>query len=218
MSSLEISKNIVVIPGLGHGIDTWKENKSNQQSVYEYLQQQGYHVIVLELSENDYQLPEQELLNYINSLIPEESYLLAHSFGCVIALLFSHYYSFKVKGIILLDPTTQIECYRLERIEDLSLRNSLLFLLQQQKFLKNLNFCPIISHVIVPFKKLMNPHKKITDEYVFETLNSKFMFLKLLSNHPQSNIVIYPNGEHLLYQKEASKIKASLNSLLSSRF
>lgn len=214
MSSQEISKNIVVIPGLGHGIDTWKKNKSNQQSVYEYLQQSGYHIIDLELSESNYQLPEKELLNYMNSLIPEESYLLAHSFGCVMALLYSHHYSYKIKGMILLDPTTQMETYRLNKIENLSLRSSLLFLLRQQQSLKNLNFCPIITYVIVPFRKLMNPHKKITDGYVFEILNDKFMFLKMLSNHPQSNTLIYPNSEHLLYQKESSKIKASLDYLL----
>ena len=158
----------------------------------------------------------EDLLKYIDRLIPVDSYLLAHSFGCVIALLYSHHYPHKIKGVILLDPTTQMERYRLERIEDLSLRNSLLSLLDRQELLKNLNFCPIISHVIIPFRKLINPQKKITDGYVFEILNTKFMFLKLLSSHPQSNTLIYPNGEHLLYQKEASKIRASLDLLFLS--
>ena len=216
MSLPQIRQTIVIIPGLGHRIDTWKQTQCNQQSVYEYLQEQNYQIIVLELSENDYQLSEKELLDYMNSLIPINSIILAHSFGCVIALLYSHHYSHKIKGIALLDPTTQMESYRLERIENLFLRNSLLSLLQQQSQLKNLNFFPIINHVIVPFKKLMNPHKKITDGYVFEVLNTKFMFLKLLSSHPKSNIIIYPNGEHLLYQKEAPKIKASVDYLLSS--
>lgn len=216
MSLPQVRQNIVIIPGLGHGIDTWKETQTNQQSVYEYLQEQNYQTIVLELSESDYQLPEKELLDYMNSLIPMNSILLAHSFGCVMALLYSHHYSYKIKGMILVDPTTQMESYRLEKIENLSLRNSLLSLLKQQDLLKNLNFCPIINHVIIPFKKLMNPHKKITDGYVFEILNTKFMFLKLLSSHPHSNIIIYPNGEHLLYQKEAPKIKSSLDYLVFS--
>lgn len=217
MSLPQVRQNIVIIPGLGHGIDTWKETQCNQQSVYEYLQEQNYQTIVLELSENNYQLSEKELLDYMNSLVPINSILLAHSFGCVMALLYSHHYSSKIKGVILLEPTTQMESYRLEKIvANPSLRTSLLYLLQQQSQLKNLNFCPIISHVIIPFKKLMNPHKKITDGYVFEILNTKFMFLKLLSSHPHSNIIIYPNGEHLLYQKEAPKIKASVDYLLSS--
>ena len=213
MNLSSTSKKVVIIPGLGHGLDTWKQTQSNHQSIYEYLVQQKHQIIGLELSESDYQLSFEDLLKYIDRLIPVDSYLLAHSFGCVMALLYSHHYPHKIKGIILLDPTTQMESYRLERIEDLSLRNSLLSLLNQQELLKNLNFCPIISHVIIPFRKLMNPQKKITDGYVFEILNTKFMFLKLLSSHPQSNTLIYPNGEHLLYQKEASKIKASLDLL-----
>lgn len=218
MSLPQVRQTIVIIPGLGHRIDTWKETQCNQQSVYEYLVQQNHQIIGLELSESDYQLSEKELLDYMNSWVPINSILLAHSFGCVMALLYSHHYSYKIKGVILLEPTTQMESYRLEKIENPSLRTSLLFLLQQQSQLKNLNFCPIINHVIIPFKKLMNPHKKITDGYVFEILNTKFMFLKLLSSHPHSNIIIYPNGGHLLYQKEAPKIKASLDYLLSSRF
>ena len=202
---------------MGHGIDTWKETQPINK-VSRVFTGTKLPSIVLELSENDYQLSEKELLDYMNSWVPMNSILLAHSFGCVMALLYSHFYSNKIKGVILLDPTTQMESYRLEKIENPSLRTSLLSLLQQQSQLKNLNFCPIINHVIIPFKKLMNPHKKITDGYVFEILNTKFMFLKLLSSHPQSNIIIYPNGEHLLYKKEASKIKASLDYLLSSRF
>ena len=213
MTLSQTSKKVVIIPGLGHGLDTWKQTQSNHQSVYEYLVQQNHQIIDLELSESNYQLSFKDLLKYIDRFIPVDSYLLAHSFGCVIALLFCHHNPHKIKGVILLDPTTQMERYRLERIEDLSLRNSLLSLLDRQELLKNLNFCPIISHVIIPFRKLMNPHKKITDGYVFEILNTKFMFLKLLSSHPQSNTLIYPNGEHLLYQKEASKIKASLDLL-----
>lgn len=213
MNLSSTSKKVVIIPGLGHGLDTWKQTQSNHQSIYEYLIQQKHQIIGLELSESDYQLSFEDLLKYMDRLIPVNSYLLAHSFGCIMALLYSHHYPHKIKGVTLLDPTTQMERYRLERIEDLSLRNSLLSLLDRQELLKNLNFCPIISHVIIPFRKLMNHQKKITDGYVFEILNTKFMFLKLLSSHPQSNTLIYPNGEHLLYQKEASKIKASLDLL-----
>ena len=126
MTLSQTSKKVVIIPGLGHGLDTWKQTQSNHQSVYEYLIEQNHQIIGLELSERDYQLSFEDLLKYIDRLIPVDSYLLAHSFGCVIALLYSHHYPHKIKGIILLDPTTQMESYRLERIEDLSLRNSLL--------------------------------------------------------------------------------------------
>ena len=74
--------------------------------------------------------------------------------------------------------------------------------------------CPIISHVIIPFKKLMNPNKYIQDDYVFSILNHKFSFLKLLSNHHKSNIIIHPNISHYIHQYECEKIKCNIDYLI----
>ena len=208
-------KNIIIIPGLDSKIDIWKTTKTNQKSVYHHLENK-HNVVDLIIPLDKYSLNTDELIYFMNDQIPENSYILANSFGCVMGLIYASKYPDKVKGIILLDPTTLMESYRFDRIDNIIIKQNLLKLLELQENIRYLNSFPIISHVILPLKKLMNPEKKVTDLNVFNILNNKFSFLKLLSNNPKSNIIIHPNCSHFIQQVECEKIKCNIDYLISN--
>ena len=207
-------KNIVIIPGLGYSLDIWKTTKTNQTSVFDYLVD-NHNLIDLSIPISDYKIDTDQFFKKINQSIPNNSYILSNSFGCVISLIFCQKYPDKVKGMILIDPTTIIEDYRLLKISDVKIKNQLIQLLKIENIIKYLNHIPIISHVNVPFKKLMNPNKSISDENAFKVLNTKFMHLKNLSLHPKSNIIIHPNKSHFLQQEEPEKIKCNIDYLIN---
>jgi predicted alpha/beta hydrolase family esterase len=209
-----MNQTIVIIPGLDFNIEDWKISKSNHQSIYHYLEKK-YNIIDLTINNEKYKLQINDFLDYINTIIPNNSYLLAHSFGSVIALLFAKNFTNKVKGILLIDPSSCKETFRINRIKDETIKNNLLNMLQLQTQIKYLNKFPIISHVIFPFKKLSNPDKQITDENVFEIFNQHFSFLKHISHHPKSNIILHPNVNHNIHQVECEKIKCNIDYLLN---
>lgn len=207
-----VEKNIVIIPGLNCDMKIWKITKTNHESVYEYLKKK-HNLIELVLPIHLFKSGVDNLLLYMDKIIPKDSYLISNSFGSVPSLLYFKKYSNKVKAMMFIDPTTQIENYRFTRVFDLDIRNNLFemqLITQNYKYLR----CPIISHTILPFKKLMNPDKLITDQHAFEVLNTKFSYLQSLSNNPKSNIILHPNRSHFLHQYESEKIKLSIEYLV----
>ena len=207
-------KHIILIPGLEYDINNWKITKTNQESVYHYLQSK-YNVIDLTLQLDKFKMNTNDLLQYIDTLIPNESYILASSFGCVTGLLYTQKYPNKIKGIMLLDPTTSKQSYRIHNIEDNIIRNNLLEMLRLQEKIKFMNECTIISHVIFPFKKLKNPDKQVNDDHVFEIFNEHFSFLRQLSHNPKSNIILHPNVSHFIHHYEPEKIKSNMDYLIN---
>ena len=205
--------NIVIIPGLNCSIDIWKTTNSNQESVYSYLKKK-YNVIDLEIPISKFKLQIDELLKYMNESIPNNSFIISNSYGSVSSLLYTNKYSSKIKGLFFIDPTTTVENYRFKNIVDIDVRNNLYNFLQVTESFKYLK-CPIISHCIIPFKKLMNPDKAFTDSSAFSKLNKRFMYLQLLSNNPQSSIIIHPNRSHFIQQNECNKIKVSIDTLIN---
>lgn len=208
---MKSNKNIVIVSGLGSKINIWKTTKSNQKSVYHYLEKK-HNIIDLSIPIEKLALDIEKLLQYMNNIIPQESYLLANSFGCVTSILFTQKHPDKIKGIMLIDPTTKMESYRFNNLSS-EIRNNLFYLLDLQYKIRYLT-CPVISHVIVPFKKLMNPEKKVANDHVFNILNEKFTYLKLLSNHSKSNIIVHPNLSHYIHQFECEKIKCNIDYLI----
>ena len=205
--------NIVIIPGLNSSIDIWKITNSNQESVYSYLKKK-YNVIDLVIPISSFKLKLDDLLNYMDGIIPNDSFIISNSFGSVSSLLYTHKYDGKIKGLLFIDPTTSVENYRFNSIDDIDIRNNLFRFLEITESYKNLK-CPIISHSIIPFKKLMNPDKSFSDTSVFSKLNKRFMYLQFLSNNPKSSIIIHPNRSHFLQQNESDKIKNSIDTLVN---
>jgi pimeloyl-ACP methyl ester carboxylesterase len=204
-------KNIVIVSGLGSKIDIWKTTKTNQKSVYSYLEEK-HNIFDLSIPIELFEFDIENLLKYMNNIIPKDSYLLANSFGCVTSILFTKKYPDKIKGIMLIDPTTEMESYRFKKFSTI-ISNNLINYLNFQYKIRYLT-CPVISHVIIPFKKLTNSEKKVTNDHVFNILNDKFTYLKLLSNHPKSNIIIHPNLSHHIHQFECEKIKCNIDYLI----
>ena len=110
-------ENILLFSGLGYDINNWKITKTNQESVYHYLESK-YNLVDLTISLDKFKMNVNDLLEYLNTLIPENSYILAHSFGCVTGLLYTQKYPDKIKGVMLLDPTTLKQSYRIHNMED----------------------------------------------------------------------------------------------------
>ena len=206
------TKNIVIIPGLGCTIDIWKKTKTNQISIYHYLK--NHTIIDLTLSIDKFKLDIDSLMKYIHHFIPDNSYILSNSFGCIISILYTYRYPHKIKGILMIDPTTKNEQYRFKRIKDSYIADNLKILLYNSLDIKYLK-CPIIIHTNIPFKKFTNPYKKISNYSIFNMLNDKFKYLKLLSNNPKSNIIMHPNSEHFIKQTECEKIKCSIDYLIN---
>lgn len=206
-------ENILLFSGLGYDINNWKVTKTNQESVCHYLESK-YNLVDLTISLDKFKMNVNDLLEYLNTLIPENSYILAHSFGCVTGLLYTQKYPDKIKGVMLLDPTTLKQSYRIHNMEDELIRNNLLKMLKLQEEIKFMNKCPIITHVVFPFKKLKNPDKQVKDDHVFEIFNDHFTFLKQLSHHPKSNIILHPNVNHFIHHYEPEKIKYNIDYLI----
>ena len=76
--------NIVIIPGLNSNIDIWKITNSNQESVYHYLiKNKNYHVIDLVIPLAYFKLQLNQLLDFMNDKIPDNSFIISNSFGNV---------------------------------------------------------------------------------------------------------------------------------------
>ena len=73
--------NIVIIPGLNSSIDIWKITNSNQESVYSYLKKK-YNVIDLVIPISSFKLKLDDLLNYMDGIIPNDSFIIKFIWKC----------------------------------------------------------------------------------------------------------------------------------------
>ena len=212
MSAIKRS-TIIAIPGLGSNIDDWKEidrNNKKHTSLYDYIST-NYNMIDMSLNLESFRKDIDEIIEYINEKIPYNSYIVSSSFGSVIGLIYVSKYPKKIKGVIMIDPTTIKDLHRLKSIDDQCIKDNLVNMVKLQQEIKYLNDIPIISHVNLSLKPIIK--NSLHMQTMLEDLNIHMMHLKTLSTEIRSSVIVYTNAHHNIHHYTPENLFISIDNL-----
>jgi predicted alpha/beta hydrolase family esterase len=208
---------IIIIPGLGASLDDWKISHTCKKTIYDHIIT-GYNVIDGSLKMDSYQEEIENLLEVINKKIPHNTYIVTSSFGSVIALLYlsRSMNRQKIKGVLMVDPTTTKDLHRLKQIKNIHIRENLMMMVEQQQCIDPLSLkgIPVIIHASLSLKYICGQKPEYICKFI-KSLNVHMKHLSSLTTCVTSKLITYTNGHHNIHQSEPCKIAYSIDELCS---